>query len=143
MSVRPDSQTTPPTWKVVAVLVAVVTAATVALVYSGTGRSAVLLGIVMALGGAALTVMSERRILRENAGRRMSLFGSPPVRPRRFDLLSGAGVPLLMFGSAISVQASTGPRPYLLLGVLATATILAMTFAYIVHNRRISQVPEA
>lgn len=96
------------------------------------------LAVVSALAvcaGGGLAVAGTVRTLRENRGHRVPWVGRPPVRPRKWDLLSGSGMPLACFGTVAfgsNVDGLPSYAPVFVVGVLAAALMTAQA----VHNRR-------
>ncbi|MFC4604568.1 hypothetical protein ACFO6S_12800 [Rhodococcus kronopolitis] len=101
-----------------------------------SGAVAWVVGVLAMLVGLGLFVAATRRTLRENAGHRIPWWGTPPVRPRQWDLLAGVGSPFLTVGIVVVAGlVGRGVWPVL---VLLAAVVIAAIGVNVVHNRRIS-----
>lgn len=98
------------------------------------------LAVVSALtvcAGGGLAAAGTVRTLRENRGHRVPWVGRPPVCPRRWDLLTGSGTPLVVFGAGVFGRSIGGPVFSIVLPVTVGAVlVIAVTTAQTVHNRR-------
>lgn len=126
-------------WKLCSVLVLVI-AATI-------GSRSLPTGTVVAWGAAVLLLMvglglmaaSTTRMLRENRGNLVRLFGHQQVEPRRPDLLLTGGGPLAGSGTVlVSNQVSV---PWLLPFVVLVGGVLLVQLLVVgIHNRRVRKL---
>ncbi|MFC9517812.1 hypothetical protein ACFTSD_18970 [Nocardiaceae bacterium NPDC056970] len=99
---------------------------------------AVVSALVTCIGGG-LAVVATARTLRENRGRRLPWLGRPPVHPRRWDLLSGSGAPMVVFGAGVFGRTVGGSTTAVVLPLaLGAALTIAMVTAQTLHNRRVA-----
>ncbi|MGW6656328.1 hypothetical protein [Rhodococcus sp. NPDC055024] len=139
VSVAVDTRTKTPLWKMVVLYPAVMSVFMFAALTTRTGVGLAVLGLAIFAVGASTYAMSERRMLRENAGIRLPYFGGPPVAPRHLDLLAAAGMPLLTSGAVLTVRASEAGRPWVFISLFAIAMVLAITVPMVVHNVRVKR----
>ncbi len=88
VSVAPEEWPSTPAWK--SALAAVVPVAIVGLAWLGPTAVGLILGVGATIAGLVLSVVGARRVLRENAGRRVPWWGEPPIRRRDRDLVQSA-----------------------------------------------------
>lgn len=135
IAVRDVSRMDTPWWRVVASLILVMAAWIYAIVVAPGGALAWTVGIITVVVGVGCFGASMVRILRENAGHRVPFWGSPPVRPRRLDLLAGLGLPLVVAGGVLIGNVfDYGPW---LAAALMVAVGIAAIVSPLVHNRRL------
>ncbi|WP_137723979.1 hypothetical protein [Prescottella subtropica] len=94
-------------------------------------------GVVVTVVGAGSAAAGTARVLRENRGHRVPWRGSPPVRPRQWDLLTGTGSPMAFYGPVVtarSVDALPGWTPLAVCGLLIAVLYTALAL----HNRRLA-----
>jgi hypothetical protein len=124
-----------PWWRVVAAMVLSQAAFIYSLMATPGAAIAWTVGILEVVVGMGCVGVSTARTLHENAGHRIPMLGSPPVRPRRFDLFAGVGFPLVAGGGVLIVGVlDRGGWPMVaLLAVMAITTAVPQ----VIHNRRL------
>lgn len=113
-------------------------AAMLALLLAPPSTGLAVVSALLTCVGAGLAAAGVVRTLRENHGRRVPWLGRPPVRPRRWDYLSGTGVPVTVYGAGVFGRAVGGATTGVVLPLaLGAVLVLAMTAAQARHNRRV------
>ena len=143
VSVQAPIQTSTPRWKSTAVLLGTMCVFAYALLSTRTGPGPVAAGVAVGIVGVGLYAMSVVRTLRENSGKRIPMWGAPPVSPSEMDLLAGVGMPLLTAGVLTAIRASGLTWPYLFFGLFATVIVLALILPVLIHNSRVKRSPAA
>ncbi|WP_415394837.1 hypothetical protein ACMTN4_27160 [Rhodococcus globerulus] len=139
VSVQAPMRTSTPRWKSAAVMLGTMCAFAYALLSTGTGAGPVVMGVAVSVVGVVLYAMSISRTLRENAGKRIPMWGAPPVSPREMDLLAGVGMPLFAAGTLTALRASGMNWSYLFLGLCAMVSVLALILPALIHNSRVKR----
>lgn len=143
VSVQAPMQTSTPRWKSAAVMLGTMCAFAYALLSTGTGVGPVVMGVAVSVVGIVLYAMSISRTLRENAGKRIPMWGAPPVSPREMDLLAGVGMPLFAAGTLTALRASGMNWSYLFLGLCVMVSVLSLVLPALIHNSRVKRALEA
>ncbi|WP_027503222.1 hypothetical protein [Rhodococcus sp. UNC363MFTsu5.1] len=135
VQVRDDPPMDAPWWQVVPAMVLGQGAFIYSLMATPGAPVAWIVGILEVVVGMGCVGVSKARTLHANAGHRIPMLGSPPVRPRRFDLFDGLGFSLVLGGAVLIVGVlDRGPWPMVaLLAVIA----ITETVPYVIHNRRL------
>ncbi|AQA21290.1 putative membrane protein [Rhodococcus sp. MTM3W5.2] len=132
---RYDPSMDAPWWRVVTAMVLSQAAFIYSLMVTPGAAIAWTVGILEVIVGMGCVGMSIARTLHENAGHRIPMLGSPPVRPRRFDLFAGVGFSLVVGGAVLIVGVrDRGSWP--MVALLAVMAITA-TVPYVIHNSRL------
>ena len=131
----PTSST--PSWRLAAWMFAIV-AASIAMTVVPTSRMTVIVGALVTAAGAGFAAAGTRRTLRENSGQRVPWWGQPTTRPRRWDLLSGTGIPLVAYGSILMGRSVDRLSGFAFPLVVVAAVALALCAAQVLHNRRVA-----
>ncbi|MGA9873201.1 MAG: hypothetical protein WBQ44_18925 [Rhodococcus sp. (in: high G+C Gram-positive bacteria)] len=135
-------ETPTPVWKAAATVIVGAFLGGLSAVVRDGAWWAIALGLVVLCAGSVLAVQAVQRICRENTGRRIPWFGRPPVSPRRFDLKSGLGAPLVVIGAVILGQNLAWPWPVMIVAA-GLFSVGVSTVAVSVHNRRVNAPPDA
>lgn len=131
-----DVPASEPWWPGAVGLALVVTVWMYAFATHPSGPVAWAVGGLAILVGLGCFVAVTRRTLRENAGHRIPWWGTPPVRPRKWDLLAGVASPLMTVGVVV-VTGLVG-RGFWPVLVFLAAVVIAAIGVNVVHNRRSS-----
>ncbi len=105
VSVAPEEWPSTPVWK--SALAAVVPVACAGLAWLSPAVVGLVLGVGALVVGLVLSVVAARRVSRENAGRRVSWWGEPPVRRRHHDLVQSVAGSCAVV-AAVGLVAATG-----------------------------------
>ena len=133
---RPDTPPPQRGWVVGVWFVAIVSAGVALSVAPPSTGLAVVSALVTCVGGA-LAAAATARTLRENRGLRLPWSGRPPVRPRRWDLLSGSGAPMVAFGAGVFGRTVGSPTAAVVLPIAVVAVLTGvLCAAQWRHNRR-------
>ncbi|MBY4226883.1 hypothetical protein HQO39_07580 [Rhodococcus fascians] len=109
VDVQRDEREAAPRWKVWGARIVLVGLVLTAIFVENGQSWMVVAGVCASAIGAALTVASTRRRMRENAGRRIPWNGRPPIEPRQVDLLEAFGFPMAVFGVALTAKSAYVP----------------------------------
>ncbi|WP_143069487.1 hypothetical protein [Rhodococcus maanshanensis] len=135
---RYDPPIDAPWWQVVPAMVLSPAAFIYSLMATPGAAVAWTVGILEVIVGMGCMSISTARTLHENAGHRIPMLGSPPVRPRRFDLFAGVGFSLVLGGAVLIVGAlDRGPSPMVALFAVTALIAVTETVPYVIHNRRL------
>ncbi|NMD63485.1 UNVERIFIED_ORG: hypothetical protein FNL38_103273 [Nocardia globerula] len=143
VSVHAPIQTSTPRWKSAAAMLGTMCVFAYALLSTRTGAGPVVMGVAVGVVGIVLYAMSISRTLRENSGKRIPMWGAPPVSPREMDLLAGVGMPLFAAGTLTALRASGMNWSYLFLGLCVMVSVLALILPALIHNSRVKRAPAA
>ncbi|MGF0311002.1 hypothetical protein [Rhodococcus sp. IEGM1428] len=136
VDVQRDERESAPHWKVWGARILLVgLVLTAVLVEDGQSWLAVA-GVCTAAIGAALTVASTRRTMRENAGRRIPWLGRPPIEPRQVDLLETFGFPMVVFGVAVAAK-SASVSWFIALPIVCIGAVAVPLAGHTWHNYRV------
>lgn len=131
VSVAPEEWPSTPAWK--SALSAVVPVAIVGLAWLGPPVVGLVLGVGALVVGPVLSIVGARRVLRENAGRRVPWWREPPVRRRDRDLVQGAAGSCAAV-AAVGLVGATGSWWFLL---AAAPVVLPDVVLHARHNRAV------
>lgn len=124
------------TWLLLAWFAAMV-AVPMALILAPPSPALAVVSALAVCAGGGLAVAGTVRTLRENRGHRIPWMGRPPVCPRRWDLLTGSGTPMVVFGAGVFGRSVGGPVLSTVLPLTVGAVFAAVLMAaQAVHNRR-------
>nr|NIL79177.1 hypothetical protein [Rhodococcus kroppenstedtii] len=131
VSVAPEEWPSTPAWK--SALSAVVPVAIVGLAWLGPPVVGLVLGVGALVVGPVLSIVGARRVLRENAGRRVPWWGEPPIRRRDRDLVQSAAGSCAAV-AAVGLVRATGSWWFLL---AAVAVFVPDVVLHARHNRAV------
>ncbi|CAH0127782.1 hypothetical protein [Rhodococcoides fascians] len=136
VDVQRDEREAAPRWKVWGARIVLVGLVLTAILFEDGQSWMVVAGICTTAIGAALTVASTRRRMRENAGRRIPWNGRPPIEPRQVDLLDTFGLPTVVFGVAVAAKSASVPW-FFALPVVCIGAVGMPLAAQAWHNHRV------
>ncbi|WP_052056391.1 hypothetical protein [Rhodococcoides fascians] len=136
VDVQQDEREAAPRWKVWGARIVLVGLVLTAVLFEDGQSWMVVAGICTTAIGAALTVASTRRTLRENAGHRIPWNGRPPIEPRQVDLLEAFGFPMAVFGVALTAKSASVPWSFAV-AVVCIVVVGVPLAAQAWHNHRV------
>ncbi|TFI43653.1 hypothetical protein E4P29_11720 [Rhodococcus sp. 1R11] len=136
VDVQHDERESAPQWKVWGARIVLVALVLTAMLVEDGQSWMIVAGVCTTAIGAALTVASTRRTLRENAGRRIPWNGRPPIEPRRVDLLEAFGFPMVVLGVVLAAKSASVPW-FIALPVVCIGAVGAPLAAQAWHNYRV------
>ncbi|OZD01979.1 hypothetical protein CH275_18055 [Rhodococcus sp. 06-235-1A] len=136
VDVQLDERESAPRWKVWGAHIVLAALVLTAILVEDGQSWLVAAGVCASVIGAALTVASTRRRMRENACRRIPWGGRPPIEPRQVDLLDTFGLPMVVFGVAVAAKSASVPWSFAVtvVCIVVVGTPLA---AQVWHNYRV------
>ncbi|MBJ7324229.1 MAG: hypothetical protein JHC70_18035 [Rhodococcus sp.] len=136
VDVRYDEREAAPRWKVWGARI-VLAAFCLTVVFVDEGQSwLIAAGVCASVIGAALVVASTRRTMRENTGRRIPWASRPPIEPRQVDLLDTFGLPMAVFGVALTAKSAYVPWSFAV-AVVCIGVVGVPLAAHAWHNHRV------
>ncbi|QII04406.1 hypothetical protein BH93_02640 [Rhodococcoides fascians A25f] len=136
VDVQSDERESAPQWKVWGARIVLAALVLTAVLVEDGQSWMVVAGVCVSVIGAALTVASTRRRMRENAGRRIPWDGRPPIEPRQVDLLETVGFPMVVFGVAVAAK-SASVSWFIALPIVCIGAVAVPLAGHTWHNYRV------